>query len=373
MTPGRSIAFLIASTGSMLLSGCAINAPQTRSSENASPRFGHVFIVMLENESYATTFGSESKAPYLAENLVAQGALLRNYYGIGHYSLDNYIATISGQAPNPDTQNDCSVFNEFVATETVLDSNGQLHGKGCVYPATIKTVADQLDAAGFRWKAYMEDMGNDPQRESSTCGHAAIGGHGIGKAERRDQYADKHNPFVYFHSIIDDEKRCDAGVVELHHLSTDLARIETTPNYVYISPNLCHDGHDSPCVDGEPGGLVSADAFLREWVPRIKESPAYRKDGLIIITFDEALLSDTTGCCGELGLPGGNLPGLEGPGGGRVGGVLLSPRIKPGTVSDAPYNHYSMLRFVEDNFGLSHLGYAGSPELTVFGDDVFSH
>jgi phosphatidylinositol-3-phosphatase len=355
----------------MLASGCATDTSHARTSAHIAPRFGHVFIIMLENESFDATFAADSPAPYLGQELVGQGALLRQYHGIGHYSLDNYIAMISGQAPNPDTQFDCRVFNEFAATDPALDANGQLRGAGCVYPTSVKTLADQLDAANFSWKAYMEDMGNDPTREAPTCGHAAIGGAGILRAQVGDQYVDKHNPFVYFHSIIDDQKRCDSTVVNLKSLTGDLTHSATTPNYTYITPNLCHDGHDAPCVDGAPGGLVSADAFLREWVPKIMQSPAYREDGLLIITFDEALLSDATACCAEQDLPGGRAAGLGGPGGGRIGAVLLSPRIKPGAVSDTPYNHYSLLRFIEDNFGVAHLGYAGAPGLAVFGADVF--
>ena len=67
---------------------------------------GHIFIILLENESYARTFASNSPAPYLAHELPSKGVLLRNYYGIGHNSLDNYIALVSGQAPNIATQRD---------------------------------------------------------------------------------------------------------------------------------------------------------------------------------------------------------------------------------------------------------------------------
>jgi hypothetical protein len=111
-------------------------------------------------------------------------------------------------------------------------------------------------------------------------------------------------------------------------------------------------------------------------VPLITDSPAYQKDGLLIITFDE---SDSRGddaatdCCAEQGLPGERQqPGIIGAGGGRVGAVLLSRFIKPGTVSTVPYNHYSTLRYVEDQFGLEHLGYAGQNGLQVFGSDVFT-
>lgn len=335
-----------------------------------TPPIGHVFIIVLENEPYPVTFGANSLAPYLAHTLPTKGALLPQYFGIGHYSLDNYIALVSGQAPNPDTQADCSVFNEFVPTTGKLDAHGQLAGRGCVYPTSVKTIADQLAAAGFHWKGYMEGMGSDPSRESAQCGHVPIGAHDVTNHESvNDRYADKHNPFVYFHSIIDDHAACGQHVVPLTALLADLKTEASTPNYAFITPDLCHDGHDAPCLNGEPGGLVSADAFLRTWVPRITASPAFRKDGLLIITFDEG--TDAAACCGEQALPGGPAPGQYGPGGGRVGAVLLSPFIRPGTVSHRAYNHYSTLRSVEQWFGLPYLGYAGAPHLATFGNDVF--
>src|SRR5665213_3676468 len=152
----------------------------------------------------------------------------------------------------------------------------------------------------------------------------------------------------------------------------DLASAATTANYSFITPDLCHDGHNSPCRNGEPGGLVSADAFLAHWIPIIMKSPAYRDAGLIIITFDEAASADASACCNEPSGPNTKLPGAHGPGGGRVGAVVLSPFIRPGTVSKVPYNHYSMLRSVEDLFGLKHIGYAGQRGLVPFGADVYT-
>ena len=336
------------------------------------PPIKHVFIIMLENESYPVTFGPQSIAPYLSRELPKQGALLPNYYGVGHYSLDNYIAMISGQAPNPATQADCSTYSEFVPTAKKPDANGQLPGTGCVYPKSVSTLANQLTDAGFSWKAYMEDMGKDPAREAATCAHPVIGTTDITEhATPQDQYATKHNPFVYFHTIIDHQKYCDSRVVNLDHLTADLAKLDSTPNFVYITPNLCHDGHDAPCKNGEPGGLISADAFLRTWVPRIVASPAFKQDGLLIITFDEG--NDGAACCNEKPLPGGPQPGGKiGPGGGRIGAVLLSPYITPGTQPETAYNHYSLLRTLEDLFGLSHLGYAQDNRLQTFGSDVFT-
>jgi Phosphoesterase family. len=331
----------------------------------------HVMVIVLENEPYDAAFGGHSLAPYLAHRLPKLGALLPRYYSIGHDSLDNYIAMISGQAPNAATQNDCKIYSEFRHTAPGLDGNGQMLGEGCIYPSKVKTLADQLDAEGLSWKGYMEDMGADSARESSTCGHVAIGAQEhADDASARDQYATWHDPFVYFHSIIDNPAHCAQHVVNLDRLAKDLQQVDTTPNFIFITPNRCHDGHDAPCKSGEPGGLISADAFLRRWVPRILAAPAFRQDGLLVITFDEG--TDAAACCGERGLPDGPPPGMYGAGGGRTGAVLLSPFIKPGTVSLTAYNHYSLLRTLEDIFGVPHLGYAAASTLRAFGADVFT-
>jgi len=379
----------------------------------------HVFLILLENEDYALTFGGSTQDPYLSQTLPAKGAMLRQYYGTGHQSLDNYISLISGQPSSPQTEADCASFNDFQMSG--LTPEGLAVGDGCVYPASVPTLANQLEAAKFTWKGYMEDMGNDPARESATCGHPPLNetDH-THQAEAPssavplgDQYASRHDPFVYFHAILD-TPACARRVVNLRRLAADLRSISSTPNFAFITPNLCHDGHDGDgsgnprkgCVNGEPGGLASADKFLRDWVPKILASPAYRHDGLLIVTFDESnfatlvsardpatginILTETyTGesCCNQQAGPNVVRPAthtialsstltlqivLTSLGGDRTGAVLLSPRIRPGTVSDVPYNHYALLRSVEDLFGLSHLGYAGQPGLASLGPDVFT-
>ena len=345
--------------------------------EGALPPVRHIFIIVLENKAFRNTFGTGSAAPYLAKQLPARGAILESYYAIGHFSLDNYIAMVSGQAPNPATQADCDMVTEFKPARPGLDSHGQLPGYGCVYPSIVKTLPDQLERAGLTWKAYMEDFGLDPVRDRDACTTGRIGR--VDPTERAtgaDEYASKHNPFVYFHSIIDDQTRCASHVVALDRLTSDLHRAATTPNFSFITPNLCHDGHDPQCDDGAPGGLEGINGFLENWVPLITRSPAFRRDGLLIITFDESDVSPPDGsdsCCGEAPLPGGPAPGILGPGGGRVGAVLLSPFIRPGTVSTVPYNHYALLRTIEDIFGLRHIGYAAASGLRAFGADVFTH
>jgi len=336
----------------------------------ALPPIRHVFVIVLENTNYDTTFGPSSAAPYLSRQLPAQGELLRQYYGIGHASLDNYIALISGQGPNPVTQSDCQFFTDF--SPGTPGADGQATGAGCVYPSSVSTLANQLQARGLDWRGYMEDMGNSTT-EPKECRHPALNAQDDTQSARAgDQYAARHNPFVYFHSIIDDGSSCATHDVPLDRLTSDLRSVASTPSYSFITPNLCHDGHDTPCVDRQPGGLVSADRFLAQLVPQILASPAYKADGLLAVTFDESA-SGAAACCGEKAANSPN-PGAtsQGPGGGRVGTVLLSPFIRPGTVNDTPYNHYALLRSIEDLFALPHLGYAGQDGLRAFGDDVFS-
>jgi hypothetical protein len=362
----RAVKLRRAITG--IVAACAAALGVALPAHAALPPIKHVFIIVMENKDYDVTFGANSPAPYLAKELPRQGLLLPNYYGIGHLSLGNYIAMLSGQGPNPITQSDCQIFMDvFPGT---IGADGQAAGLGCVYPSSVKTIADQLIEKGLTWGGYMEDMGNSTT-QSKTCRHPALFSvDDTQMAEAGDQYAARHNPFVYFHSIID-SPACNANNVPLERLEGDLRSIRTTPNYVFITPNLCHDGHDEPCVDGQPGGLVSIDLFLRDWVPRIQASPAYRDGGLVIVTFDESE-SGAEGCCNEVAANTPNAGGEElGPGGGKIGAVLLSPYIRHGTVVQKEFNHYSLLRSIEDIFGLSHLGYAENPNPGAFGADMF--
>jgi phospholipase C len=330
----------------------------------------NVFVIMLENKAFTEAFGAGSPAPYLAETLPAQGELLTEYYGIGHNSNDNYVAMISGQAPNPENQADCQIYDDFVSTG-VTAPYGQVAGQGCVFPSTVQTVADQIQAAGLTWRGYMEDI-------PAPCYHPALNTQdNTQTATANNEYATRHNPFVYFHSIIDTSS-CTANDVPLTQLQSDLSSPKTTPNLVYIVPNLCHDGHDSPCADGEPGGLTSINQWLQTWVPLILNSPAYKSRGMLIITFDEADYgassgSDASSCCDEMPGPNSPLPGITGPGGGRVGAVVLSPFVRPGTQNSNTYNHYALLKTVETLFGLPYLGYAQPGGLAPFGPDVFNN
>lgn len=364
-TAAAALALLaVAGAGQTIGQAPAVAAP-ARAATGYLPGAQHVFVINLENKGYDSTWGAGSAAPYLSGTLRGQGVLLTQYFGVAHNSLPNYIAQISGQGPNAQTQADCQTYSPFVGTGTA--SPGQFVGDGCVYPADVPTVAGQLSDTGRSWKGYEEDMG-------AACRHPSLGAvDDTQKARIGDQYAARHNPFVYFAGITGSPD-CARNDVDLGALRTDLARVATTPNLSMITPNLCHDGHDAPCVDGSPGGLASADEWLKEWVPAITASPAFKKDGVLVITFDESdsPQADSSACCGEGPGPNSPLPGITGLGGGRVGALVLSPFVAGGTASTTPYNHYSLLASIEDTFALPYLGYAATPGLNRFGLDVYN-
>jgi hypothetical protein len=349
---------------------------------------GHIFVIVLENESYKDAY-VHNKHHYLGRALQKQGTLLTHYYGIGHYSLDNYLAIISGQAPNPVTSQDCMHYSKFKPSSHPLKINkhGQAVGTGCLYPSRVLTLADQLETAGVTWGGFMDHMGAKRGREAKTCGQPTLLKHhvdGTQIATKKDQYAARHNPFVYFHSLLN-SGLCDAHVLKLGALPPALANVETTPRFSFITPDLCNDGHDKPCkgtdsAGSHKGGLASVDHFLKKWVPIIQASPAYQQDGVLIITSDESEGSDSTSCCNERPGPKEKKPGLSGPGGGRVGTLVLGGCVAPDVKDPTPYNHYSLLRSLEDLFGITtggtdgagHLGYAAEPDLQPFGLDVFA-
>ena len=327
------------------------------------PPVRHLFVIVLENQDFTEWYtAGQQFAPYLTQTLPSQGELLPNYYGIGHSSLDNYVAMISGQPPTTATKNDCP--DPLTDVPASADGNGIATGNGCVYPANFPTVADQLTHAGDTWRAY----------EQNIPGPCSLNQSGP------DSYARKHNPFVFFRSLRD-SGQCAANDVGLDQLPGDLKQISTTPNFTFITPDQCHDAHTdcaNPSADPvsqEPGQLSSADGFLKQYVPMIMASPAYKQDGLLAIVFDEGI--DGLSCCGEPATdPDGSLAGSElgipGQGGGQTGAILLSKFVQAGSTVTTSYNHYSLLRSVEEFFGVPPLGEARSSSITPFGSDVFN-
>jgi phosphatidylinositol-3-phosphatase len=295
------------------------------------PAVGHVFTIVLENKTWEQVMGATGRAqmPYL-DWLDSQGVLLNQMYATDHASLTNYVGLTSGQLSNASTQADC--IAHYCPYASPDDAN----------------IGDQLDTAGKSWKGYMEDMG-------TPCKHPA----NVGDSDPYlVGYATRHNPFVYYDSIIDNQPYCDAHDVDLSELGTDITN-STVPNYSFIVPNTCNDAHDDYLTTCQ---LPAANTWLAAHVPAILASPEYQADGMLVITWDESAGSDTRGCCG------GNAKG------GRIHTLVLSPLIPAasrGRDSGVAYDQFSLLKTEEDIFGLPYLGHAADASTLSLGDDVF--
>jgi hypothetical protein len=261
-----------------------------------------VIVVVEENNSIGQIIGSP-QAPFL-NRLAAKGALLTSYFAITHPSLPNYIAMVSG-----DTQgitSDCG---------------------GCNVDAP--NLADQLEAAGISWKAYMEDL-------PAPCSDAHTAG----------GYAKKHDPFIYFASVRGDPGRC-AKVVPFSQLDADLAA-RRLPRLVFVTPNLDHDMHGAGEGGADAALVATADRWLEGFYGKLAGSSAWRDGTRLVVTWDEGAGGEKIGCCGGLAA------------GGRVATIVTGPGVMPAR-DDATYSHYALLRSIETLFHLPLLGHAGSP------------
>jgi phosphatidylinositol-3-phosphatase len=354
--------------------------------EPGLPPVQHVFVIVLADHGFEETYGPSSTATYISKTLPEKGELLSNYYAVTTGDLANEIALLSGQGPNPATAANCPEYKDF-ATPT-LGATGQAEGEGCVYPAETETLPGQLVAAKKTWKAYIGGIGNGQAGEPTACRHPGLGEADSAQAPRpADPYETWRNPFVYFHSIVDSPE-CAERDVGLEQLNVDLKKETRTPSLSYIAPDACHDGSETPCEPGAPAGLAATQPWLETVIGEIEASPAYKTSGLIAITSAQARQDlpepDTSACCGTPEYP--SLPAPEvapppssGPvkgsgGGGRVGMLLLSPFVAPGSINETGYyNHFSFLLSIGELLEVTPpLGYAAEPVLTAFDSTVFN-
>ncbi len=241
--------------------------------------YDHVVTIVLENHSFESVVGSP-QAPYL-NSFANSWSLATGYSGVSHPSLPNYLAIIGGSTFG--IASDCT--NCFL---------------------NAPSLPDRLEAAGKTWKGYMEGM-------PAPC---FTGSSGL--------YAQKHNPFAYFDPIRNDPARC-SQVVPYSRLAADFASAATAPNFAFVTPNLCNDGHD--CT------LGTTDAWLSKEVPDLMSSSAFANSrSLLVITYDE----------GEGGSE-------------RVATILAGSGVRRGFQSTATYNHYSLLRTIESLWALAPL------------------
>lgn len=352
-------------------SKAAVGAPATK-----LPPVKHVFVIMLSDEPYASVFGPSSAAPFLSHTLEHRGELLVRYDAVAHEELANEVALLSGQGPTAETAANCP--NYTVIAPASVGADEQVLGAGCVYPTSTQTLPGQLQAKHLSLRAYVQGI-DEAGTPLGACAHPTLGQTDptAPQSASTGAYATFRNPLVYFDSILQ-APACASDDVGLEGLKGDLAAAKRTPSVAYIVPDRCDDGNPTPCTAGAPAGLAPADAFLKQVVPQILASKAYKESGLLVITSDEAPSSgefaDSSSCCGEPLFPNAPAKTVTGAprGGGAVGALLLSPYVKGGTTSQEPFNHFSLLRTIEDLFGLKHLGYAGLSAVKSFEPSMFT-
>jgi hypothetical protein len=293
----------------------------------------HVFLISLASPGYDAAFATTgSQMPYLSATLRPQGVLLTNYSLLDTAALPNGIAAISGEAPTDATKADCPDYEK------------------CLLPVETLTLADQFGTARFTWHAYLEDMANT-EGKPDNCVHPEPE---ATEAPAPGGYSATSNPFVYFHSLLD-LGDCATNDVPGRELAKDLKKKpDAVANFNYIAPNLCNAGFREQCPEGAPDGAAAADAWLEQTVPEILSSPAYKKDGLLIVSFGAADPAP------------GEDPAAAAADPLKVGALLVSPLLTAGGTDGAAYTPYSLLRSVDELFGLSPLGEAEATKVHSF-------
>lgn len=271
------------------MAGCvgqvAKTPPPTAPPPAEAPRFGHIVVVVEENHNYGDVIANPS-VPYL-NSLANQYGLAANYFANAHPSIPNYFMLTTGQ------------------TLTLIDAVTP-----DVFPVSDDNVVRELIAAGKTWKSYAEDL-------------PSIGYTGGDSGN----YAVRHNPLAYMTDVQNNPAQ-KQNLVPFTHFAVDLSTANL-PDYSFIVPNVCNDGHDCP--------LTTADHWLQTNLDPLIQSAVFQRDGLLVVVFDEADLTDFTA------------------GGGHVVAVIVSPLAKRGYKSIAFYQHQSVLRLALEGLGVTKL------------------
>jgi hypothetical protein len=277
--------------------------------EVSEKHFDRVLIIVLENQSYVSAI----KDKYFKQ-LAEEGVEFTNFRAVAHPSYPNYLAMVAG---------------------STFGIHGMFGDSQQTFPDDVqhKTIADLLD-----WKNYAED-------------YPAKAGRPPYLDESQGKYARKHVPFLSFRKI---QKQSFTNVVSVDTRDAHNAFVSDAessrknpkdpnykplPTYMFYSPNLDDDGHDS--------NLGTASTWLKNFLGNWFPSDV-RNGTLIVITFDEA----------------------EGP--ERVSNhiytVFLGGMVKKGQKINHRYDHYDVLRTIEANFGLRETLNAGDAKASVIRD-----
>lgn len=286
---------LVAALAGAGLAGCGPANPGVPGSPDVVqlPITGTIYTIVLENHGTGAVLDDPDNV-YLRE-LADRYATGAAYLANVHPSLPNYILMTSGSTGG--------IGDDGPPSSHSIDGDAHL--------------ADQLEAGGITWRAYMEDMGAPCATEDSG------------------EYAVRHDPFVYYTSITRDPARCSEHVVDFdEHFAADLA--SNRYQFMWITPNVCNDMHDCP--------TTTSDAWLAEVIPQIMASPGYREGGAIFLLWDEGDTDATYAWSYVFHRPQ-NIPLI----------VVSESLVAPGFVSSTTYGHDSYLATVEDALGLPRL------------------
>jgi hypothetical protein len=338
----------------------------------------------MENHSTDQIFGNTADAPYINQ-LASQYAISTNYFGVTHPSLPNYLAAISGDFQH--IWDDCKAGPTITcAPEEFGPNSGYTNGQELLTPAEIATatnsphwfsdttIVNQLEAHGLTWRAYMQAL-----PFAGYTGEYFPYQTVNGQLVPVKLYAQKHDPFMYFPSIRNNPDRLN-NIVPFTNFDADLESGHV-PNFVWISPDQCHDMHGVstsnaaflglpacafPASGLDHGAIQLGDTYLKSTVSEIMASKAWREKSAIVIVWDENDYTSFAGCChSPRGVNGVFLGGSNAP-----FMVITSKHPKHFVESTTPFNHYTLLATIQQLWGLGCLeqscGFSNSELMTRF-------
>ncbi|MGT2463436.1 alkaline phosphatase family protein [Sinomonas atrocyanea] len=387
----RTAGAAAAMAATVALTGAAAAAPSAASAAPGAPAAtaahsadgpDHVFVIMMENHGRDQIIGNTADAPYIT-SLAQKYNVATNYHGVTHPSLVNYLAAISGDFQG--IWDDCKAGADVTcAPEEFVPGSGDSTDTASLTPAQIasasatphmfsgRNIVDQLESSGKTWKAYMQSM---PSAGSNVDYAPVVNGTTV------KLYAQKHNPFMYFSDIVDNPGRTSKIVPLENNLATDLAH-NTVPNFVWISPDQCHDMHgispSSAALVGMPscgwpdsgldhGAIKLGDDYVKQQVTQIMDSETWKTtNSSIVLAWDE---NDYSGYSGGPGSPvGANGTVL---GGGDAPFIVINSAAGPHKTTDKLSDHYTMLSTIEHLWHLGCLANTCSPTTSGTLEELF--
>ncbi len=314
------------------------------------PRYAHVFVIVEENKDYAQ-IADGVNAPNIARLARTYGSAT-SFYAEVHPSEANYVALVGGDTFGI---HDDDPFYCRPRAYNAECSQANVDPAYANHTVDAPHLGTQLDAAGLSWRGYYEDI---PAPGSLVPYATAPGGEPDGALGAL--YASKHSGFLNFRSTQTDPRRAE-HLVGFDRLDADLAA-GSLPSFALVVPNQCNEMHGAlgksipaDCSFLDMSAVIRrGDAMVDTLVRKIQASAAWAAadNVAIVVTWDEDS-GTRAGCCGYEPASAANF------GGGHIATVVITNHGPRGVADPTPYNHYSLLRTLEDAFGIhTYLGHA---------------